>query len=839
VAEKANILEGLHVLLVTEDDVRAAALTRSLRDLKAIVGDVKAGAKDPLALRGADLLVVDARSASSTKARVAEMRSDVRARWASRVELDYEKLVMPDGAILLKPLEEALAPLVTADKDLTEQARRQDKLSLKLSPLGPSRLLRALAAAGPTMQVEFKHETLTAEVTLSNELLVSAFAERGTSERWEAWAALVRILGLPDATVSVARRSHPSAMNIMEPIDQALEVAAQERQSSAALIAVEELSAQARIEEMADSMEIAVVPEKAVGFKRSATAGKAAPRLDRTLMGVTPGLPAPLAPPPNPVALKSPEASRYTVTDNAAERVKPGRTLMGIAPGALPALGAAPKARAEFAAKVAPPPPPPPAPVEQTVVNASPFQDTGTSPTLGLPPELLNDNPTVKVPALTDASHALSQGPANDVSPRATINLDVGDLGDDDSNEQTLIADSAQLRELAKQSGDGGALEALLDIPDTLPPQQHQPPYAPKPAPEPVDTGAKTQLLMAVIDEAVEASPVSHPPGAKPVLHFGAPADPEDTILIARMSAPARSRALFLGILLALAIVEAVVVVFVDRWQRAPEEEKQAARINSVHIVAAPGGKSLPRPMLAAPSQGSAKDSTSEINAATPAEEANAGATTAARIEAKGAPAAPATAEKPGAMPKPELEPATAAVAKITEKPVEPALAAIPAKTDEAKPAAPVAPIDTATVTAKQPAPRTNEATEGKTPVAAAAETPAVADDLETLIRTGLRALSSRNTAQALSLFERAVAIDPRNPHAQGGLAESLLGVGRLTEAQTAVDAAIKLRPRRAHYRVTQGDILKAKGDPEGAKAAWEKALEINPEDRDALARLK
>jgi hypothetical protein len=818
VAEKANILEGLHVLLVTEDDVRAAALTRSLRDLKAIVGDVKAGAKDPLALRGADLLVIDARSASATKARVTELRSDVRARWASRVEVDYENLVRDDGAILLKPLEDALAPLVVADRDLTEQARRQEKLALKLAPLGPSRLLRALAAAGPTMQVEFTHETLTAEVTLSNELLVCAFAERA-SERWEAWAALVRILGLPDATVAVSRRSHPAAMNIMEPIDQALEVAAQERQSSAALIAVEERSAQARVEELSDSMEIAVAPEKAGAFKRSAAGGR--PRLDRTLMGVTPGLPAAMPPPAKPVALKAPEASRYVVSDNAAERIKAGRTLMGISPGALPALGGgASKSRGEIASKLAPPPAPIPEPAE---IKASPFQDTSTAPNLGLPPELLNENPTVKVQAITDAAEVMTQRrPANDVSARTTISLDTDDLTDDDSNEQTLIADSAQLRELAKQSGASDELDALLDTPDdTLPP-----PAAPPSGMESVDAGAKTQLLMAVIDEAVEASPLSNPPGAKPVTQFGAPADPEDTILIARMATPKRrSRAAFLGVLFALAVTEAIVVVYVDRWQRTPPEAQEAARINSVHVVAAPGGKAL-KPAKSTPPGAAAlvQPSNNEINAAKPADEVSGGNEPASpKPEVTTAEAPPPPAPQPSLPSAPDVE---------TQAPIEPA----------PKPMKPVAgdvavdPSAAPVVQGPKPVPEVQEVSISKEPVVAP---PSAPEDLDGLIKSGLRALASRKVAEALPLFERAVAIDPRNSHAQGGLADALLGLGRLPEAKAAVDIAIKLRPRRAHHRVTHGDILKAMGDAEGSKTAWEKALEIDPEDREALARLK
>jgi Flp pilus assembly protein TadD len=90
----------------------------------------------------------------------------------------------------------------------------------------------------------------------------------------------------------------------------------------------------------------------------------------------------------------------------------------------------------------------------------------------------------------------------------------------------------------------------------------------------------------------------------------------------------------------------------------------------------------------------------------------------------------------------------------------------------------------------------------------------------------------------AKPLFEAALSRDAKNPHAQAGLGKALLDLGQAAEAMEPIETAIKLRPKRAQYRVLLGDALKAQGKHEEARAAWEKALEVDPNDRDAKKRL-
>ena len=98
--------------------------------------------------------------------------------------------------------------------------------------------------------------------------------------------------------------------------------------------------------------------------------------------------------------------------------------------------------------------------------------------------------------------------------------------------------------------------------------------------------------------------------------------------------------------------------------------------------------------------------------------------------------------------------------------------------------------------------------------------------------------LSKGNAALAKTYFVQATQSDAKNAHAFAGLAEAELALGEHRDALQSIEQAIKLRPKRARYRVTQGDILKALGKQDEALAAYQKGLEIDPEDREAKRRL-
>jgi DNA-binding response OmpR family regulator len=92
--------------------------------------------------------------------------------------------------------------------------------------------------------------------------------------------------------------------------------------------------------------------------------------------------------------------------------------------------------------------------------------------------------------------------------------------------------------------------------------------------------------------------------------------------------------------------------------------------------------------------------------------------------------------------------------------------------------------------------------------------------------------------AIAENLYRRALALDPQNHYAMIGLARLLVARGAAADAVPLAEAAVRRRPRRAAYRVLLGDVRQAAGDSTGAREAWEQALDLEPDNREARARL-
>lgn len=107
--------------------------------------------------------------------------------------------------------------------------------------------------------------------------------------------------------------------------------------------------------------------------------------------------------------------------------------------------------------------------------------------------------------------------------------------------------------------------------------------------------------------------------------------------------------------------------------------------------------------------------------------------------------------------------------------------------------------------------------------------------DAEALVR---QANEARDPNVKETLFRRALALDPRNHYAMLGLADIYMDRGQPNEAIPLIEGAIRRRARRSSYRVLLGDARRAAGDMAGARAAWQEALEIDPNDRLAHTRL-
>ena len=809
-----EILEGMQVLLVTEDPARAEALSRALRDHKAHVGDLKSGRREPSA-SGADLLLIDARSQARTAERIAKLQKDVRGRWAAKLVLDFTQLVRDDGSVHFSVLKDAVTPLVEPDRALTERAQNEASFTAQLSPLGPSRTLRALSFAGHTLHVELRHPSLEASVELANELLVCATAKRDGQE-WDAWQALVRILGLSDAVVSVSRRAYPSSMNIMEPVHQALEVAAQERHCASESIASEEADAAKAAAAPLDKPAMPVPPPP-----------PAAARPQRTLLGVAPSIPAlgkSFAPSPNlppvspPSRTKKPSEPRYTHrSSGASAKLKPGLTLMGMA---APQLGAKPSQPGPKLDRVPPAnnqtatPPEPPAPAVRKAPRHFASTQALNPGVLGTKPSPVAERPQsaptsdgdhdldgLEVAPLAeplsqatgnqaqdrDSSPELSAAPTERPPPGMPSPAEPeGPFAD---NEVTVVADEQAVNALREQAELDALEEAIAPAPKAPPPAMAETPAA---------ASARSPDAERSLPRAVESEP---------------PATPLEETLVVRHEQPKPNKS---GLKLWLSLVAIAAVLTAGLLARylmkaGPAREPLPRRgTTTLADLEMPESELAPSAAPSHPAQGG--DDTEQAAEPQPA-----------AVEAEKAGASPAPAAEPEANDEQEAAP------RATRQPAQKAVAPEPAADDEAEAE------NAATETAQEQAePEPSEEEEEGPAKEPSGEKP----DARALARQGLRLLNQGDTAGAQVSFEQALAADPQNPHAYDGLARVFLREKKLTEAQEAAEQAISLRSRRGRYYVLLGDIQNAQGNKAKARQAWEKALELDPDDAAAQRRL-
>jgi tetratricopeptide (TPR) repeat protein len=303
-----------------------------------------------------------------------------------------------------------------------------------------------------------------------------------------------------------------------------------------------------------------------------------------------------------------------------------------------------------------------------------------------------------------------------------------------------------------------------------------------------------TSSLMAAIEEE---QPFSGNEGAQQLLDAVVRKRvAEETLIVVRRE-QRKSRAVMLFVLFLVVVGE----YFALRWF---EENGHRNELAPSAGLAEPARK--PAPEVVPPAEGVGDPAAAAAAAAAPAAEAP----PAANVEQAAKPAAEA--------------------AKPSEEPAQPAKPAA----EVAKPPVEVAKQEPATAPAPEPEPA---AAQAQAPVAEGAG-PAPGASSDSLVHDGSDLLSKGNAALAKTYFVQATQSDAKNAHAFAGLAEAELALGEHRDALQSIEQAIKLRPKRARYRVTQGDILKALGKQDEALAAYQKGLEIDPEDREAKRRL-
>jgi predicted negative regulator of RcsB-dependent stress response len=210
-------------------------------------------------------------------------------------------------------------------------------------------------------------------------------------------------------------------------------------------------------------------------------------------------------------------------------------------------------------------------------------------------------------------------------------------------------------------------------------------------------------------------------------------------------------------------------------------------------------------------------------------------------------PQAPSAAQ-PAALAAKAAEPQTPDVPSAATRPaVLAASAAAPQRAAAATPQRPGAPDEPAQPTAAQ-VHSANGST--ATPAAAGAQpvtehasplppsSPATNLSGEKLLQVTRQKARANDLAGAEALARAAIANDPDDHHAMEALVEVLIEESKGAEAVKYAVQIVRKRPKRASYRLLEGDARLLANDRTGAERAWREALALEPQNRDAKRRL-
>jgi arylsulfatase A-like enzyme/tetratricopeptide (TPR) repeat protein len=102
----------------------------------------------------------------------------------------------------------------------------------------------------------------------------------------------------------------------------------------------------------------------------------------------------------------------------------------------------------------------------------------------------------------------------------------------------------------------------------------------------------------------------------------------------------------------------------------------------------------------------------------------------------------------------------------------------------------------------------------------------------------GIALAGAGKTREALEAFHRALEVDPRDAMAYQNIGITQLHQRKLSEALASFDAAFAINDRLPRAWNGRGVALKESGRPEEAIQAWKRAVELDPEQFDALFNL-
>lgn len=106
-------------------------------------------------------------------------------------------------------------------------------------------------------------------------------------------------------------------------------------------------------------------------------------------------------------------------------------------------------------------------------------------------------------------------------------------------------------------------------------------------------------------------------------------------------------------------------------------------------------------------------------------------------------------------------------------------------------------------------------------------------DESEKLVKQGFQLLSEGDYAQALSKFDKAIKLNPKNAEAYFGKAEAGLCVSKISveEIIDSYKKAIELDPQNAYFYASMGSFCLDVGKLNEAESAYNKAAELDPDN--------
>jgi len=117
--------------------------------------------------------------------------------------------------------------------------------------------------------------------------------------------------------------------------------------------------------------------------------------------------------------------------------------------------------------------------------------------------------------------------------------------------------------------------------------------------------------------------------------------------------------------------------------------------------------------------------------------------------------------------------------------------------------------------------------------------------EAERCLQEGMKCVRNRDFAQARTMFEKAIKLKPQEPEYYGYLGwtiymnESLDAALRQAQAEEKIRMAIQMNPRLDSPHVFLGKIFKDQGRLEDARAEFRRAVECNPNCREAKRELQ